>query len=296
MTWSKFLIQTYQTRKRMHQVLSLALILAPLNFSCGAKTKTANEVRSSILFAQTLQDRLDQICLALRKDDFFVASKGELPQLNCGDAGVYAIDYSKSSAFYIRGFDAVEAGSDVGVEYINLRTQIWFEQTMLRIVGQIMESLREKLVFQQNGSTFDVSAISKDLENIQVNTDLLKMQAKLIGLPQVQLNPVRVLQTIEVVVIGIVPISLRLTAMATIRENGFVVVIKGNELAPDSFIKEFDAAIFLVPFANQTYIDGQVRLGMRSGGWGQVGANAVKELIDTSLKATVDDLLGFEAR
>lgn len=268
---------------------------ALLQSSCGAPTKSAHEVAPSLVKAQSLQERLDAICGNVMKDEQFSGSLGPRLDLDCQEAGIHAIDYAKSSAFYIRGFDDVKDGSEAGIEYVHLRTQLWFEQTLLRIAGQILEQLRTSIDGAEAASTIDTLTQGTVLEQIKIETDLLTLEAKLVGKPRIELNPVRITQDIDVNVVGIVPVSLKLNLLVTLKEHGFALVINGQSASTDSFINDFDAAILVVPFANQTYVDSQVRLGLRSGGWGQAGAKAIDQLIDASFKNVVDEFLGFEA-
>lgn len=290
-------MQTPQIIARSSLVLILSL---PILQSCGAPTRSASEVSSDLQSTQSLDERLITTCQYVMQNK--VAKRAlEKIEKPCADAGLYATNLLETKSLNIRGIDEIAPVEDDGTEYINASTQVWLDRSLFSISLTILNTLSSDTtsVFQSDTSqNKDLPAFASDSETftlpeippISFEHDLMTGSFTPKELGQGTTSPIKIEQSMTLETKGIISSTLDIDIVATVAKESMALIVSSKAADSASFLSDLHMVFFIIPYANETYLHSHFRLGVKTGGWANVGRDALKSLIEKTLIESIEDI------
>jgi hypothetical protein len=278
----------------------VVILFMPILQSCGAPTRSASEVSSDLKSTQSLDERLNNTCQYVMQND--VAKRAlEKIEKPCEDAGLYATNLLETKSLNIRGIDKIAPVEDDGAEYINASTQVWLERSLFSISLTVLSTLSNDTtsVFQSDTrQDQDLPDFASDagtltlpeIPAINFEHDLMTGSFTPKELGKATTNPIKIEQSMTLETNGIISTNLDIDIVATVAKESMALIVSSKAADSSSFLSDLHMVFFIIPYANETYLHSHLRLGVKTGGWANVGRDALKSLIEKTLIEAIEDI------
>lgn len=275
----------------MLKLLALTQGVVILSISCGAPTKTPSEVAYIFDDSKTLQDKLDESCTALKESSNFQDKTKAFKNLECGGAGIFAINFDDASRFNIVGLDEKKGSTDQETVPIEVRSQVWMNKTLIRLAGVFLSKIDGNLDPSQSSFT-DLLTNVEGLQEASVPENLVRFKAKDLG-GEINLDQgVSLTQKLNLKAEGIVEFDIDIQISANSVGGALVFQISTlNVNDSSSILKNIEIVAFIIGHAQDTYVDFFFSLEMTNFGHSEQIKSMATDLLESQIKTILDGLL-----
>ncbi len=271
-----------------------SLVLVSLLMSCGAQHKGAQDVEEVFSGESiSLNAKVAQICNQLN-------SGGQGPSLSGLTYAQSACQSPASKAQNLKtlkqfNFSAVEssgqkfdssnpnAQSKNATNKLTFRAELWLNQSLVGMAGKIIGALKNgTLKAAQTGGYSDEKATIKMLRDPKIDKDILRIQAAMDFQSTAKQN-------------GAIDVHNEIYVDAMKIGNAFVASAEFKEEldAKKSLVKKLKAMVFIVPHAQDIYIDVMIDAELHSYGVGSSVEDQVVKAVREAVELNLKDLMNY---
>ncbi len=258
---------------------------------CGAQLDSASDVNGLFIVApKSLGAMAAEIC----RD---IASRHAAPTTqvfslfrvgDCKDSGVRALGLNGARDFIftdeVSGQFMKENGERVFSK--SVRSQIWLNRTIAELIPQFASMLK--------GAPLPKKGEIKLPSSVANFEGLIKPVISLVDDPKFKLDDMSVGVPFHVKTSGVVSIDLDILINAKIYGNGVAVTIKTGEQEPsfkESLLKSVEAFVYVIPYADDIYIDMAAGFKMYDIGGGNLIDKQLNTIAGSGLKSILDSIM-----
>ena len=266
-------------------------LLSSLLVACGAQLDSASDVKG--LFnapPKSLGQMAAEICGDIAARDTAPSTKSfELVKPgDCRDAGVRALGLNDAKSFVftdeLPGATVTEANDKVFKKA--MRGQLWLNRQMSDLIPLFAGMM-------SGGKPIKKGII--DLPSSVAKFDgLITPEISLLDDPKIDADNLTINAPLHVKTTGVVKMELDIYINAKIFGNGVAVTISTNKPEPayeQSLIKSIEAFVYVVPYAEDIYIDMSAGFKMYDLGTGGLIDKTLNTLAGSGLKSMLDALM-----
>lgn len=276
---------------------SIAILVPALAgiVACGAPTKSAGDVAG--LFSTStasLQEKVDNLCEELRTRSEPPTVQGLNIKLDsCDAAGTAALDYRKigTAEDYPDGFYFTEGSKKADTEkeilHKSMRGQVWLNKSLLGLAQAVASKMKAN-----EGLGDGELAIPDSAEGGGVS-GLATPKITILEKPTFSVDDLKFDMKINLNITGIIEADHDIQISGQMINNSFAVTVATTKDQPyeKSLIRSFNVVMFIIPHAQDVYLDLFADLYIHKPGLDAAVEDNVNKFLGTGLKSAIDSLM-----
>lgn len=265
--------------------------------ACGAPTKSAGDV-AGIFSGESasLDDKTQKLCDALNARTESPSVKDLSMSLgSCGNAGTSALNYGLiGTENYPDGFhfvDVAGGGGESGKDLIRktMRGQVWLNKSLLGFAQAVASKMKSNEGLETGELNLPDSSGGRDM------TGLVTPKLTVLEKPKFDLESLAFAMKINLKISGIVNADHDIAIDGRLIDDAIAVTVRttADKTYKESIAKKFTAALLIVPYASDVYVDIFADIEVHNPGFAAAVEDNVTKFLGSGLKSAMDSLISL---